>query len=259
MRKEFYLLVTTACTITTFFCSCTKNSLHAADEVKGTPLPGQDTYCRIESIWVKNGQFGQEFRTVGYDEYENPTFITNATVATGSPYRTFVYDQWHRLREYRESYSYGNYQAWHLYAYGQDGRIHVDTTLNLGNTRDNYAIRSIANLEYDNQGRIIRESGVATSINWSYTFDQNYAYDASGNLIRPGVTYDNRLNINRTNDIWMFISRDYSLNNPFIADEYNAQGYPTRVNMPATTINFLHTEVFLNQSEISYGCRQAYW
>ena len=109
MKKEFYFLLSIVCTITIFSSSCTKNALHAKDEVKSTPLPGQDQYCRIESVWVKNGQFGQEYHLIGYDEYENPTFITTPIVTTGSPFRTFTYDSWHRLREYRESYSFGKF------------------------------------------------------------------------------------------------------------------------------------------------------
>ena len=64
------------------FSSCQKDlgTVKQNDEVMSTPLPGQVTYCRIESFWVKNGQFGQEFRIVGYDEYENPTFISTPMV-----------------------------------------------------------------------------------------------------------------------------------------------------------------------------------
>ncbi len=256
-KNTYYLFILLSFTLT-IFSACRKEVDFAKDEVAAnTALAGQPTYCRIESIWQNPFASDQRFILILYDEFENPTAITTPLVTTGSPYRTFKYDQWHRLREYIGSYAGGNYQFWHFYGYDQNGRISVDTMLNLGISLDNYSFRVISHIEYDNQNRIIREHGSGPQ---GFSFDEHYAYDAAGNMVREGITYDNKLNVNRTNNIWMFLARDYSMNNPFVAEEYNSSGYPTRINRPTTTsLNFIRSEIFLNHSQIGYGCRPSYW
>lgn len=39
---------------------------------------------------------------------------------------------------------------------------------------------------------------------------------------------DNKVNIRRTNAVWMLIGLDYSRNNPFMADTYNSYGLPKK-------------------------------
>ena len=256
------------------FSSCQKNldTVKQPDELMGTPLPGQVTYCRIESFWVKNGQFGQEFRIVGYDEYENPTFISVPMVTTGSPFRTFKYDTWHRLKEYREEYTAGGFFSWHKYFYDNNGRIGADSSYSMGAFSEGgpfvYLSKALTIFEYDNQNRIIKATttiGPGTIFPGNptpATFIGEYTYDAAGNRVRPGVIYDNKMNLHRTNDIWMFLARDYSVNNPFTATSYNSTGFPTSINTPGHlgSLGFLNsTDIFLNNSEIGYSCRPAHW
>ena len=90
-----------------------------------------------------------------------------------------------------------------------------------------------------------------------FMLKSTYNYDGAGNLIHPasaGVVYDNKMNINRTNDIWQFLSRDYSMNNPFTADAYNAAGFPTVVN---TLPSVLWSSEFKRgvPMQINYRCR----
>src|SRR5207248_4396010 len=109
--------------------------------------------------------------------------------ATGQPFREFKYDGWHRLRQYIGDYGNGNFEEWHFYGFDNNGRIGVDTNYvlgQLGPRPTNYFNRIISTLEYDSQGRIIRETahddhGTTTVI--------NYVYDSNGNLVRPGATY----------------------------------------------------------------------
>ena len=245
------------------FSSCQKNleNKSGVDEISGTPLPGQPTYCRIESIRENPNRFDERYRLVLYDEYENPVAITTPVLGTGINYHQFRYDQWHRLKDYIAYLNGGQFQTWHIYGYDNSGRIGYDTLYwfgQLGEKPTNYWFREYQAFEYDNQNRIIR-------IN--YHNDQgnsgvvNYEYDAAGNLIHPaseGVTYDNKINLNRTNDIWMFLSRDYSMNNPFGATSYNAAGYPTKMSNRQVS-NWAGTEISLASSEFSYGCRPAHW
>ena len=251
--------------IVLFFAGCQKQidtpdvPSKPGEEVAGTPLPGQATYCRIESIWGQNvfspGQMVSVL--VLWDEYENPVAITTPFVGTGSPYRTFHYDQWHRLREFRGAYSNGGFEFWHFYGYDQNGRIGVDTQYVFASISPTGTLQSLQrythHIQYDAQGRIME---VISEALFGGGFQATYDYDAAGNLIYPGqeVVYDNKINFNRSNDIWQFLSRDYSVNNPFTATAYNAAGFPTII--PATpAISWSSEFQRYVPMQVAYGCR----
>src|SRR5688572_22253375 len=181
-KRNSALLLGLLVSITLFF-GCQKQvdtpdaSSAPGEEVIGTPLPISPTYCRIESFWERAGQPGQKFILVLYDEFENPIAVTQPNVGTGHPYRTFKYDQWHRLREYRGEYSNGHYEFWHFYGFDNNGRIGVDTTYIFGQMGPtgplNYFERRISQITYDPQGRIIKVVTVSTL---SPNSEQNYSY-----------------------------------------------------------------------------------
>src|SRR5687767_3299159 len=132
MKKAFSFLISIAGAII-IFSSCQKKlDLPADKEVIGTPLPGQTTYCRIESIWEKPFAPDQRFILILYIEFANPTAVTTPVPGTGSPYKTFKYDTWHRMKEFRGEHGNGNYEFWHFYGYDLNGRIGWDTIYNLG-------------------------------------------------------------------------------------------------------------------------------
>jgi YD repeat-containing protein len=264
MKKKISFLCIALPVLLTFFYGCRKqvDKPFKPEEVAGTPLPIQPTYCRIESIWENPFAPNQRFIMVLYDQFENPVAITTPVVSTGHPYRTFKYDNFHRMREYRGEYSNGNYEFWHFYGLDLNGRIGVDTMYTLGAMGPTgpatYFERAISKITYDGQGRIIKVV-TDTQISPSHT-EANYTYDGAGNLVHPpaaGVVYDNKMNMNRTNDIWQFLNRDYSMNNPFIADAYNPTGYPTVINY-SKNILWLN-EYQLKNSQIGYGCRASNW
>ncbi|MFT3747303.1 MAG: hypothetical protein QM768_03265 [Agriterribacter sp.] len=71
----------------------------------------------------------------------------------------------------------------------------------------------------DNWGRIIKYG------------DTNYSYDASGNLVKPGVTYTSKKSIFQTNKVLMFVARDYSVNTPTgYATQFNSNQLPVKFN-----------------------------
>jgi hypothetical protein len=257
MKQRYSLALFCIAPLLMIFCSCQKNleTKNEDRELRGTPLPGQQTYCRIESIWESPGvPLLEKFWLIAYDEFENPTFMNNPNRRL---FKIFRYDDWHRLREFLGDYGNGYYEYWHFYGYDGNGRIGVDTMYIFGEmgTRPTDPTRSrIAHYEYDNLGRVTRAYG--NDVN-SGDFSASYQYDASGNLVRPGVTYDDKVSIYRTNDIWMFLMRDYSKNNPAVANEYNAAGYPTFVNN--TSAPFAIMDADLRFSRINYSCRQTYW
>ena len=152
------------------------------------------------------------------------------------------------------------FNFWHIYGYDNSGRIGYDTIYyfgSLGEKPTDYLFRESRKIEYDSQNRIsriMRDDGGNNNVIM-------YNYDAAGNLIHPaseGVVYDNKINLNRTNDIWMFLSRDYSINNPFIAESYNAAGYPTKINT-GEIIRWMGTEIKISPVELGYGCRPSYY
>jgi len=150
-------------------------------ELRSAPLPGQPTYCRIESIWKNRFAIEEAFHLILYDEFENPIAITTPGIGTGRPWVTFIYDRWHRLREYRGEYIGGAFEFLHRYGFDKNGRIGIDTFYAFGQPIENpthYLNRSISKIEYDNQNRVIKE--VADFEFGGLHLETNYNYDAAG-------------------------------------------------------------------------------
>jgi YD repeat-containing protein len=78
----------------------------------------------------------------------------------------------------------------------------------------------------------------------TYTFN----YNSSGN--RTGPVYDDKLNLNRTNKIWMFLARDYSMNNPFVATQYNLNDLPLVI--PSATLQIVPGAS--GKIKVAYAC-----
>jgi len=253
-RSTLVLLVIAVCTL--LFVACRKDITPNGDkQVGNSPLPITGTYCRIESIWLHPGASDQTWWLIAYDQYENPYFITTPLPATGQPFREFTYDNWHRLRTYFGDYGNGHFEEWHFYGYNGNGVIGVDTNYVLGDLGEkptNYFNRIISLIDYDSQGRIIR---VTSHDDHGSNTVVNYTYDSHGNLMN-GATYDNKINLNRTNQIWMFLRRDYSMNNPVTASAYNDAGYPTIFNS-STPFQWIIGDI--SHSQIGYGCRESHY
>jgi hypothetical protein len=171
------------------------------------------------------------------------------------------------MKEYLESYSNNTFETWHFYGFDYLTRIGVDTFYVFGSSATgkptNYFERVISILTYDSQNRIVRSDNTITPdpvnplVQTSFSVD-NWTYNSAGNREGAGITYDNKLNLNRTNDIWMFLARDYSLNNPFAATSYNSAGYPTNINVTFARF-ILSNDIFISNSQIGYGCRQSHY
>lgn len=157
--------------------------------------------------------------------------------AIGTPDALFRYDSRHRLTDYIEAYKNGGFETWHRYVYDDDNRVIRDTTYIFGVIVDDapspdevYDI-AIVYYEYDNRNRITH-----TKQQWysdpdpAHSLDRFFQYDNNGNIVIPGVVYDNNINVHRTNRIWMFIDRNYSVNNAY-ASAYNEYKLPTRMNL----------------------------
>jgi hypothetical protein len=65
--------------------------------------------------------------------------------------------------------------------------------------------------------------------------------------------YDNKINMHRLHSVWMFIDRNYSISNPFIAERYNPEDFPTVISTP-TSLRFLYS-IELNGTQVHYDCK----
>ncbi len=201
--RIFYATIIVVCTLLT---ACKKNDWKS-------PIVN----CRIlETI----------DRTIAYNAWGDPksaTFKVDPD-ATGNPTFYFVYNAQRRL------IGYGGGSDHHL-TYNSKGQAVIDTLImNYAGQDDRYE----QHLYYDNFGRIIKvvEKQYYTGYpdpDVPSVFEEKttlYKYDSRGNLIIPGVSYDNKTSLYRTNAVWMLVHRNYSVNNPAGPTTYNSQGLP---------------------------------
>ena len=90
------------------------------------------------------------------------------------------------------------------------GRITLDSVYTLVFVADNKITSWVENyaygFQYDQYGRVSRQFDPADTL-----VRENFIYDSRGNL-ETGDTYDDKVAFRRTNWIWMFIDRDFSVN-----------------------------------------------
>lgn len=147
---------------------------------------------------------------------------------TGSPTFVFVYNRKHQL----VAYGGGNEHRLTLNAHGQ---VIADSLLmNYAGQDDRY----VTKFYYDYLGRVRKEvetqyhsQGEDLPKPWPESVG-TYNYDRRGNLIQPdtdgvgNLEYDNKPSMLRTHPVFMFIHRNYSVNNPKVETNYNQAGLP---------------------------------
>lgn len=191
-----------------------------------------------------------------YNDYGNPVSITRITDANGATDYLFRYDARQRLTDYAGPCQDGLFESWRHYYYDNSNRIAGDTVYYFGQVGldgplpdpaaakpyDRLPVGQTDRYEYDEENRIVKvirtftEGGEAT-IQYTYNeagnLEKRYtAFSASPDLnyITVFGPYDNKVNMHRTHPIWQFIDQDYSRNNPFTADAYNAQVLPLKIS-----------------------------
>jgi hypothetical protein len=186
--------------------------------------------------------------TITYNSWGDPTQIIWTMPTTGRPNYFFTYDNKRRLTWFHGLYNASVFDQVTHYVY-QGDKIVGDTSwysgAELANFRTHAWVWDINQYTYDSKGRIIR---VDARSSFGHTYTQTYTYDAAGNLIKDGVTYDDKKNFLRTNSWLMLVTRNFSMNNYQAADAYNKKGLP--LSYQNTTINFMNA--FLNEFE--YSC-----
>lgn len=227
--------------------------------------------CRIEEI-TYHPSFGPDtiFAKFSYDHRGNPTKIISSFIGTGRPSHFFRYDKKGRLVDYlglnrEDAFSY---HFWYHYKYDPQGRIIEDSLYLFGNMINGQPQPDgpnfmKANYEYDAYNRVKKVTRI-----YFYGVEMNeYIYNLAGNLeivnnyfdshLARSDTFhfDNKVNIHRTNRVWMFLNKNYSRNNSMPATKYNKSGLPLQFRLPEHSgFNFL-TSIELGHSDIRYRCR----
>lgn len=183
-----------------------------------------------------------------YTSWGDPAKITWDDPSTGRPNYIFTYNNKRRLIRFEGLHSGTVFEFVSFYIYEGD-KIVGDSSWYLGSDVNNYRqtayISNVDKYTYDTKGRIIRIDGKSSFGN---VYSTTYAYDAAGNRVRDGATYDNKKSYLRTNSWLMFVNRDFSMNNYRVADEYNKKGLP--LIYQNTNLTFMNSLV----NEFDYNC-----
>lgn len=225
--------------------------------------------CRIEEIAYQPG-FGPDttYATFSYNHKGQPTGINFSFISTGRPNVLFRYNNKGWLTDYIAPYDNGHYEYWAHYTHDANGRIIADSSHTFGTfpneqPQSDGMIRASTVYEYDGYDRIKK----VTKTYSSHTEAFEYLYNVVGNLEIKNryiegyfagsdtFHYDNKVNILRTNRIWMFIDRDYSKNNRQVAERYNKSGLPTRYRISAATGFRIMYSIDLYHADIKYRCK----
>ena len=253
MKKHTMLLnVCIACIAVLQFASCIKPHGHT------NPFDADNTYdgCRVrQTINQSTDESTIVTRNFSYNASNDPISVNSPQVSTGNPNLVFKYDDKCRLTEYSGLYTNGLFEFVHKYGYSHN-RIVIDTQYVFGTyaTLSGYFGLRYKYLSYDHLDRIVQDSEVFV-LPGPMVNVINYSYDANGNLIN-GKTYDTKLNPHRTNKVWMFVDRDYSVNNPVAANSYNSSGLPLTFTpaTPAFALTFGYIFYF-GSTQIFYDCK----
>jgi len=238
-------------------------------------------YCSIKKILSYNEyNIDTLVWTFNYNQWGDPHTVRLSNVSTGRPEFQFFYDHHHRLTDFLGSYE-GNrsFEFWHKYVY-EGKKIVRDTVFIFGLIINGKPVvdpmslhlTQVHSLEYDNYDRVIKNTIVYPYYSNVPVKVEEFTYTASGNLGRYKLTipefsytqtdttytnYDNKVNLHRTHKIWMFIDRNYSMNNPAPAISYNKYGLPNAFRSSAllADYDFIHVERNIADSDIQYDCK----
>jgi hypothetical protein len=209
-----------------FMSSCYK----IYDFVKQHPGEEVNT-CRIKLLYQ-----GTDTVTIHYNSAGDPIdMIKNRQDASWQSDKVFKYDKSHRLTDYEWATKGSNYRLiWHRYGYPKKSIVtdSLFTYISDGSgpnpPKENFSNLAIDSL--DAEGRIVKLLQDPYS---SFAYTASYAYNAKGNIDLPYAVYDNQLSILHTNTVWMFLNRDYSVNNRLnneggllTVTNYNQAGLP---------------------------------
>jgi len=253
------------------FILLTATSCHKVYDFIHDHPDAHDSLCRVTKISVINVLDHPDTFNITYNEKGDPVSMvsTHTTYVGGNLDQYYRYDRFGRLSDYMLTFMAGTSAIiWHKYAYPRRNYV-IDTVINYppsGDVRDPSPIAADGSYFYldtynlDPHGRIVKAT---------YDYNPPYppvteviSYDAHGNKVQSDstLTYDDRINVYRTNKTWQFLYNDYSRNNLVLkyalaVNLYNAFGLPTRLGNPKNQALYLfHLTNVDNYIYISYAC-----
>lgn len=235
----------------------------AVDFLENHPYAGQG-FCQVGQFSYLNSYLVPDTMIFTYNLLNNPvTGIRHPRSSTGYPNFIFRYDKYNRFTDLIGAFDINNIEygveSWDRYFYDSFNRIIKDSSyifpsiVNGEPALGGHAQIQIITYEYDSKNRVSKEIKVfgARALTSTYTYDQH------GNL--AGIPHDNKINIHRTNKIWMFLDKDYSINNPATASyTYNNYGLPIKIVPNTGTMEFMsigYTSLEYVEAEIQYMCK----
>ena len=214
--------------------------------------------CRIKKIVFFPDDEPSLYRpysmTFYYNKWGNPDSIILSPLQGENFSLYFLYNNKRQLVGLEEGYRPGLPVLVHKFGYNK-GQIISDTLDSA------YGAHSITTFEYDRYDRMIKSTFRFPDYP-DFPSVIDYQYDSHGNLIHDpslGVVYDNKVNLHQLNPIWLFLARDYSVNNPLVAVSYNNFRLPTKFDSDHPLFGgyeFIGNSLnLLDKSEITYDCK----
>jgi len=261
-NSRFYTAAIALVIIVLSFPGCSK----LVDYIKH-PGSGGLPICAIKSFAFHNdgSEFGDDSVVFSYNAAGNPVSAIRRATATGVPNFYFLYDHNNRLTDLIGAYdsdyiNNSRVETWNKYYYDASGHIVLDSCFNFPDVVNGQPTTGflgdvfLVTFNYDSYDRVTKMTTTFTDA--EPTRVETYSYNAQGN--RVGASYDNKVNFHQTNKIWMFIDRDYSLNNPTTASyTYNGTGLPTKITVAIGGMGFFNaplTVYFYKNASLLYDC-----
>jgi hypothetical protein len=210
-------------------------------------------FCRIDTFSFGQPGPGYDQVFITYNIHGDPVTMTSSVPGEGGELYDnifFRYDEYERLRDCFFAYPsdpngpfpIGSIDLWHRFTYPSPHVI-IDSFFNydgpgippVENPPSTFEPVDVTTYELDKEGRTIRTNGSRIT-----------TYDDRGNVVRPGIGYDNKVNPYRTNKVWQLLFQDYSMNNPI---------FPATAYRPATSfiVNFNKLGLPLAYHDFSEG------
>jgi len=214
--------------------------------------------CKVKTVNSDGGIWDADY-VFNYNKRGDLVSVITSMPTDGNPNVFIFYDK--KQRPTQVIYPFrtdpttpGNVNGWQTFGYNSAGQIVRDTIYTFGSIGDNglpdpssAIIKTVATIQYDAYDRVV---GSKDSVYYYGAFSNTdlyaYKYDANGNLVytarqyrsnqfggtvtndtfRVMVAYDNKINIRQTNKLWMYLDKNYSMNNALTGATYNTYGLP---------------------------------
>lgn len=210
--------------------------------------------CDIVQMTTTDLRYGTRTISFDYNKKGDPVSVTPSIIEEGSPQLLFRYNNKGQLTDFIVAISNTTFSNWYQYIY--DKNTAIGATVNyfgtIGDVPTNVFLTGTVSFTYDAQGRITEVTQTGSIPIEAHT----YEYDANGNVVLTNQAYDNQVNLARTSQVWMFVSRNYSRNNVIPATSYNSAGLPLSFNAPTSSYPFAFFLRYpLNLATVEYSCK----